>query len=326
MADRRRYVVLGAGAIGGAMGGRLFQHGHAVTLIARGDHLATIQERGLVIEDRLGEVSLPVPAVASPADIEWSGDEVVILGVKSQDTAGALRDLSLHAPASTPIVCAQNGVSNEDAALRWFDRVYGAWVFMPTIFLEAGRIFVRSAPVYGLFDIGRYPTGVDGLAIEVADDLSASGFDARPNDCVMRLKYRKLIGNLHNALDAAVGQAPGLEDVSAAMRREAEAVFDALAIDCATAEEDRERRGSLLSFDPVPGMAYAGSSTWQSLARGNGSSEVDYLNGEVVRLGRLAGIEARTNAVLQRLGNEMAAARSAPGSLPVDDLLRAVRE
>ena len=68
----------------------------------------------------------------------------------------------------------------------------------------------------------------------------------------------------------------------------------------------------------------SGNSTWQSLARGAGSIEVDYLNGEIVLLGRLHNVPTPANAAFQRLANEMARQRREPGSVSVEEMRRAV--
>src|SRR5215207_4316372 len=89
-----RYVIYGAGAVGGAIGGRLFQSGHDVVLIARGAHHDAMASAGLVLETADGTVTLPVPVTRSPAEAEVSGDDVVLLTMKTQDTAAALGELA----------------------------------------------------------------------------------------------------------------------------------------------------------------------------------------------------------------------------------------
>ena len=104
-------------------------------------------------------------------------------------------------------------------------------------------------------------------------------------------------------------------------RDEAEAVIVAAGIDCASAEEDAERRGDLISIRPIAGERRGGGSSWQSLARGTGSIEADLLNGEIVLLGRLHGVPTPVNALLQVVAHELARMRAAPGSLTEADLL-----
>src|SRR5215472_9245034 len=109
-----RFVVVGAGAIGGAVGGRLFQKGYEVTLVARGEHGRSLQS-GLVLESPGETVTLPIPALPDPGQIDWDSqpdDTVVLLAVKGQHTDHAVRQLA-GAPPYTPVVCMQNGVENE---------------------------------------------------------------------------------------------------------------------------------------------------------------------------------------------------------------------
>ena len=86
-----RFVIYGAGGIGGAIGGRLHQAGHDVVLVARGDHLAALRERGLTLRSPAETVVLPVPAVARPAEAELGPGDVVVLAMKSQHTRGRRR-------------------------------------------------------------------------------------------------------------------------------------------------------------------------------------------------------------------------------------------
>ena len=116
-----RFVVYGAGGIGGVIGARLFEHGHDVVLIARGAHLEAIEARR--VADRLGRGLADAAAFPPPAirlQLELQADDVVVLAMKSQDTAGALDALASCAPPDIAVVCAQNGVANERAALRLF--------------------------------------------------------------------------------------------------------------------------------------------------------------------------------------------------------------
>ena len=86
-------------------------------------------------------------------------------------------------------------------------------------------------------------------------------------------------------------------------------------------QEDRERRGDILSFAQVRGSRRSGGSSWQSLERGLGTIETDFLNGEIVLLGRLHGIPTPANSLLQRMAAQAARNRVAPGSTSADDLL-----
>src|SRR5258706_12620362 len=119
-----RYVVYGAGGIGGGIGGRLAQHGRDVTLIARGAHHDAIRDHGLRLADPEGEDRVSVPVVDHPGQVDLADGDVVILAMKSQDTEAALRALAEVAPPGITVACAQNGVENERLAARRFEFVY----------------------------------------------------------------------------------------------------------------------------------------------------------------------------------------------------------
>jgi 2-dehydropantoate 2-reductase len=317
-----RYLVVGAGAIGGVIGGRLFEAGRDVTLVARGPHLNAIRKHGLRLDSPAGTDVLPVAVVGHPADIDWPTgtpvDEavVVLLAVKSHQTVAALSALAEVAPPSTPVLCVQNGVANEPTTLRRFANVYGVWVACPTSHLEPGVVRAWSAPVSGLLDVGRYPRGVDDLCEAVAADLRAASFGSRPVAEIRRWKYRKLLSNLGNAIEAVCGPGGEWGPLSERVRAEGEVALAAAGCEAATEEEDRVRRGDLIGLGQIGGETRPGGSSWQSAWRRTGDIETDYLNGEIVLLGRLHGVPTPANELLQRLAREVAARRLPPGSTP----------
>ena len=141
-----RYIVYGAGAIGGVVGVRLFQQGLEVVLIARGDHLSAIRRTGLTIQSPVGSVTLQVPVLGHPSEVAFRGaEDVVLLTTKTQDNRQALGDLRYAAGTQTPVVCLQNGVEGARIALRLFEKVYGAMVMLPATHLKPG--IVGSAPI-----------------------------------------------------------------------------------------------------------------------------------------------------------------------------------
>jgi 2-dehydropantoate 2-reductase len=324
-----RYIIIGAGAIGGGIGGRLHESGQDVVLVARGAHLAALRESGLRFSTPEGTRTLDVRAVGGPGELELEPRDVLVLAVKSQHSAGLLADWSGRpvagggtAEQSLPLVCAQNGVNNERLALRWFRQVYGMCVWMPSTHLEPGRVAVPGTPVSGILHLGRYPTGAGEVAEAVAADLERAGFWAPVAADVMRWKYGKLVGNLGNALDAvAERRDEGLAgELLARVRAEGEKVLAAAGIDYATPAEQRERRAGRMTMAPLEGVTLGGSSSRQSLTRGAGSIEADYLNGEIVLLARQHGIPAPLNEALRALANTWAREGRAPGGLPEAEL------
>jgi 2-dehydropantoate 2-reductase len=314
-----RFVVFGAGAIGGLVGARLFQHGADVTLIARGDHARALAS-GLILEAPDETVTLPIPVVTEAQGVAWADDTVVLLGMKSQHTEEALAQLVTEAPHETPIVCMQNGVENERRVLRRFPNTYAMCVMCPATHLRPGVIQAHSAPVSGLLDLGRYPSGLDDVARAVAGALDATTFQSVARPDIMRWKYRKLLMNLANAVEALSGPAGRGSALAHEAQREGSAVLEAAGIDVASAEEDRARRDDLLQMRSTTSGEWAGGSSWQSLVRGTGSIEAEFLNGEIVLLGALHGVATPVNVLLQRLAVEAAAKGLPPATWGVEEL------
>lgn len=319
-----RFVVFGAGAIGGVLGGRLHEHGHGVVLIARGAHLEAIREQGLRIDSPDGSVVVPVPAVGDPAAARISHGDVVVLAMKSQDTVAALDALAASASPDTPVVCAQNGVDNERSTLRRFARVYGMCVLCPATHLEPGVVQATSAPISGIMDVGRWPSGADDVAAAVAAALDASSFSSVPRDDIARWKWGKLLLNLGNAVEAVFRPDESARALAEAARIEGERCLEAARIAFVGREEDAARRGGLLTYRPIEGQRRGGGSTWQSLTRSTGAVETDYLTGEIVLLGRLHGVPTPINARLQQLANELARTHEPPQTRSAEEVLAAI--
>jgi 2-dehydropantoate 2-reductase len=317
-----RFIVFGAGAIGGVAGARLHQAGFDVTLIARGPHFKAIRRAGLKIEDPDSTVVLPIRVTDAPRGARWGGDEVVLLATKSQDSAAALRALQPVAPPHTPIVCLQNGVENERLALRMFANVHAAVVMVPTAHLEPGAVQAYGAALTGILDIGRYPGGIDDGCVAITEALSASRFSSVARADVMRLKYAKLILNLANAVEAMCEPGAAAEQLVARAREEGRTVLHAAQIEFAAAEVDDVRaRWQRLGVRDIAGRERSGSSTRQSLVRATGGVESDYLNGEIVLVGRKLGIPTPVNELLRQSINRLAQQRGEPGSVPAEELL-----
>jgi 2-dehydropantoate 2-reductase len=315
------FVVFGAGAIGGVVGARLHQAGFAVTLIARGAHLDAIANDGLELVTPEERVVLRIPAAGSPADVAWTGDDVVLLATKSQDSLDALLAVRDAAGPATPVVCLQNGVENERVAARLLDSVYGGVVMCPAAHLKAGVVEAYGTTLTGMIDVGRYPDGVDARCEQVCAALEGSRFTSHPADDVMRCKHAKLLLNLGNAVEALCGPGPGTDELAERVRAEGRDVLTAAGIPHEAPEVaglgSRWRRMGVRDID---GRSRAGSSTWQSLTRGL-PLETDYLNGEIALLGRRHGVPTPVNSALCHLAWEAAREGWVPGILSPDDVL-----
>lgn len=336
-----RFVVVGAGAVGGAVGARLAMTGSDVLLVARGEHGRAIAADGLRLDSPTGSERLRIPVVEALRPGMLGDDDVVLLATKSQDTRTALEQVVVAGGPDVPVVCMQNGIANERAALRRFSTVYGMVVVVPGTHLEPGVVVLSADDPCGTLHLGRYPDGggagggagggdttgsdrsdgdrsdgaTDQLAGTIAAALRTAGFWSEVLDDVMAWKRAKLLMNLANALQALCGLEADTADLASAAREEARACFAAAGLAVTEAATFRQRAQPL---GPAPANAAGrqGGSSWQSLARGLGSIETDYLNGEIVLLGRLHGVATPVNEVLQRVAGEQARAGSPPGSVP----------
>lgn len=319
-----RFVVYGTGAIGGVLGASLHANGREVALIARGRQFAAISDRGLRFERPGGADVLSMPVASHPAELRLGPRDVVLLTMKSQDTAASLQELAACAYPDVPVLCVQNGVDNERRALRLFSHVYGVSVNVPAAFLEPGTVQAYSSPTIGILDIGRYPSGSDELAQAVSLAFQASGFASEVRTDIMRWKYRKLLFNLTNAIEAVCG--PGTREgrLAEMVAREGEACLRAAGIELVSEREESERRGEIIRVQPVAGKTRPGASAWQSLHRAAGSTEVDYLNGEIVLLGRTYGVETPANELLEALTRKMARDLKPPGCFSTEEVLAQV--
>jgi len=322
-----RFVIFGAGAIGGVVGAKLHQSGFDVALIARGAHYRAIREKGLTLEQPHATAAhLRIPVADAPAGLDWRGNEVVMLATKSQDTAGALGALRPAVPATTPVVCLQNGIENERMALRLFPNVYGAVVMSPTAHLQAGIVQAYGTQKAGVIDVGRYPEGLDGLCEEIAQALGESDFSSVPRPDIMRYKHAKLLSNLGNAVDAMCEPGPAADKVIELAHEEGRTALTEAGLEFVADEvNDVVGRWKRLELRPIAGRERAGSSTRQSLARGMPTVETDYLNGEVSLLGRLHGVATPVNDALCELSARHVRERRGPGTLPPGEVLELAR-
>jgi 2-dehydropantoate 2-reductase len=195
-----RYVIYGAGGIGSIMGGHLVRTGHDVILIGRPGHVKSVNENGLRLITPTGTYVLRMTAVTDPSQVIFSNDDVIFLCMKGQDTESALNDLKKVAQ-DIPIFCFQNGVRNEETAIRYFPRVYGVMVRVGAEYLTDGEVIARRDPP-GWYIIGKYPKGTDELAESVAEELRTAGYFVRTTNDVMPYKWGKLMENLSNAIGA----------------------------------------------------------------------------------------------------------------------------
>lgn len=317
-----RIIIYGVGAVGGVVGAALALGGSEVLGIARGRQLAALQAGPLRLRSPNGDRSVDLPCVGHPSEIAFRTDDLILLTMKTQDTGSALLALRAAGVRDQAIFCLQNGIANEAMALRLFPNVHGVTVMMPAAYIEPGEVLGYGTPKLGIFDIGRYPSGrdtADATLARLFDSAEMAGF---VHGDVMSSKRGKLLLNLGNALEGSLGRGNDRGDWPARVQAEAERVLRAAGHDWDDVGMDDPRRKDLMQMGEIAGVTRFGGSTSQSLLRGAGSVETDYLNGEIVRLARLYRVEAPLNTFLTDLMALIANEGHLPGAVTLEGLER----
>ncbi|WP_026239827.1 rhodanese-like domain-containing protein [Parafrankia discariae] len=327
-----RYVIIGAGAVGGTVAAQLHDAGVDVVLVARGANLAALRADGLRYlrpeTDRPDwDRRLPLPVAGGPDEVELRPGDVLVLAAKSQDTEALVAQWAWRpvrpdgtAAERLPVLLLQNGVENARAALRRFDTVIDAVVIIPSSHSTPGTVASPGAPLAGAFYLGRAPRGDSAAAERIAADLRRARFAVKVVPDIERWKVGKLLGNLAYNLDAVYPPSAARDRLGAALVAEARAVLAAAGVevtDMLSGDTGLDLSGLVLH--DIPGHPRQGSSTWQSLARG-ATVESDFLNGEIALLARLHGTSAPLNAGVQRRIALAALGGANPGGLGEDDL------
>jgi 2-dehydropantoate 2-reductase len=314
-----RYIIYGAGAIGGVIGGHLALVNKPVIFIGRPYHMDAIKKNGFRFTTPYGLNTLKIETATSPGQIKFTDDDVILLTVKGQNTEGAMKDLKAVVK-DIPVFCCQNGVRNEETVMKYFPRVYGVMVRIGAVYVENGEVTARRDPP-GWLVMGRYPTGADAVVEKAAAGLREAGFHVKVSPDVMPYKYGKLLLNLANAIGAITNTTEEeSRKVTMAVQKEATDILSAAGIHVATAKQLAEEWPAANEHPRAIIDTEAQSSTWQSLARKQGSVETDYLNGEIVRVAQSIGKSAPMNEMLMKITQEMAVNFETPGKYSMKEL------
>lgn len=321
-----RFIVCGAGAVGGVLGGQLAKAGYAVVYIEPDPaHRHAMAQGGLRLSGVHGQHRLAVPVVARAAEIDFRDGDVLVLAVKSFHTAAAVAALRRATDRDLPLFCAQNGVRNEAISARFFPDVHGMMVLTGAKRLQPGEIVQTGN---GPLGIGTYPAGISRVASAVATALEATDLPVYTTANIQAAKWNKLLLNLNNATLGLIGCSVAEAYADQATRQwmadvweEGWRVLHAAGIMIegppgmgTVLERIRElRAGAALPPAPQDEAAKAYSSLWQDLFHRRGAVEADALNGEIVRLGRQYHVPTPYNGLLWERSNATAAARVLPG-------------
>ncbi|MGE3536703.1 MAG: ketopantoate reductase family protein [Candidatus Tectimicrobiota bacterium] len=328
-----RFVICGAGALGGVLGGQLASAGFEVILIDPQEaHVAAIQAHGLRLLGVLGPHTLHVPAVLRASEVDFQAQDVLILAVKTFDCATALAELRQATALDLPVFCAQNGVGHEALAARYFTQVHGMTALIGAKRLRPGEVVHTG---HGPLGIGTYPAGLSALAQAVTTAFDCTALPVYSTPRIGPAKWYKLVLSLNNATMGVTGLGsqeglaqPEVRHWMAAVWEEGTQVLQAAGLTpegppqyWTLAEQiERLRTGPWHDVAPVSALLQGRSSLWQDLYHRRGMVEAADLNGVIVRLGRQHGVPTPYNRVLLELSQAMAAARELPGKYTIDQL------
>lgn len=310
-----RIIVYGVGAVGGTVAAALSLSGREVVGIARGAQLEAIRTGGLRLLSPAANRLARFRCVSDPLDLDLVREDMVLLAMKSQDTLPALNRLQAAGLDEQPVFCLQNGVTNERQALRRFPNVHCATVMIPSLYRIPGEVAAFCAPKLGFLDFGRYPSGSDEADHALAEALEAAGIESSVSSDAMAGKFGKLLMNLENVIQAALEEPEVPPELAKLVRAEGARALEAAGIGWSDIMDGDPDRRELIRQEAVEGVENVGWSTRQSLLRGATSVETDYLNGEIVLLGRMHGVPTPLNAALTRLGRKLAAEGAGPGRM-----------
>ncbi|RUM08651.1 ketopantoate reductase family protein [Rhizobium chutanense] len=326
----KRYIIIGAGAVGASLAAEFETHGIPYVLVGRGAQIVHIAAHGLSYRRPGGHrvLRLNTADTASPPALR-PGD-ILVLAVKAQDVESATefwawRQVEGAGFASElPLVTLQNGLAAEGIALRRFDRVYAASIRIPARYTVTGEVVVGGEPNVGIVALGRYPEGLDDTALSIVADLAKAGYLTEARADIQRWKAAKLEHNVTNAVELFAGPSELRSKAAAGLAQEARAVLIAAGYDPATPSEWKIDISSW-RVAPESGIKPGQQSTWQSFTRGT-SSEVDYLNGEIVRLGRIHGVAAPLNTAFQQAAARLAIEGRQPGTRDIGEIYPVVTD
>jgi 2-dehydropantoate 2-reductase len=288
-----KVAVMGAGAVGCYFGAMLARHGHEVVLIGRPRHVEAIRDNGgVTLDSKAFTGVVPIKAAIEPGGVE--GADLVLFCVKSGDTESAGRSMAPFLKDTATILSLQNGVDNPtrlQPLLR--QAVVPAAVYVATEMGGSGHVIHHGR--------GDLVIGASATSENIAAQLSAAAIPTKVSDRVIDQLWAKLVINCaYNAL-SAVAQLPygrlfdvdGVREVMRNVVEECAAVAHALGVAL-----PNDMYASVVAL--VTSMPNQYSSTAQDVARGR-PSEIDFLNGYVVRKGAELNIPTPVNLTLQSM-------------------------
>ncbi|MCC7446658.1 MAG: 2-dehydropantoate 2-reductase [Anaerolineae bacterium] len=309
-----RIAIIGAGAVGSSIGALLKRAKHDVVLVARPEQVEAVRQNGLHIDGCLGTFSVSVDAATR---LPFRPD-LALLAVKTQDVVNAV-EANQDCLADAPVVTLQNGVRSDElvAGLLPKPQIMGAVALVHATYLTPGKVTIGQP---GNLLLGRSFGPRDAQVEEVARVLN----DACPTQVTDNLpgaRWLKLMVNLNNALPAVTNYSMGevyrdgyLGQLATRLMREGLQIVAAAHIPLASLPDITVTMARLVRRLPLSIATRIAAnraqrmeaqwpllgSTLQSIRRGR-STEIDYLNGEIVKLGETVGLPTPLNRKIVQL-------------------------
>ena len=294
-------IVLGAGAMGSLFGGTLAQGGLAVTLVdIRTDHIDAINVQGLRIRGYGGERTVRVPATTCAGELPRA--DIVLVQTKAPDTAVAVESVRRVFGPQTVAISFQNGLGNEEVigGIIGSERVLAGLTAQGATQVGPGVVHnYGDLPTY----VGELGGGSSARAERIAERFTAAGLTTHASDDIRRDMWKKLLGNVGLSPTSAITNLTQAEIMSVPELREVvlAAVDEAAAVGAAEGVElDAEEVRSVLLKLVEPsggGTGHAKSSACGDILNRR-RTEVDWINGSIVRLGEKHGIPTPVNRTL----------------------------
>lgn len=287
-----KVAVMGAGAVGCYYGGMLARAGHEVVLIGRPQHVEAIERSGLHLEAQSFDERIPLAASTQASAVQ--GAKLVLFCVKSTDTQSAALEIKPFLAPDTLVLSLQNGVENADEVRKVIAQpVAAAVVYVATEMAGPGHVRHHGR--------GELVIEPSSASAEVAQALIAAGVPTEISDNVRGALWAKLILNCaYNALSAITqlpyGRLVKGEGVTTVMRDIVDECLAVAKADGVTIPGDIDKAVRMIA-ETMPGQY---SSTAQDLSRGK-RSEIDHLNGLIVRRGDALGVATPSNRLLHTL-------------------------
>ena len=296
-----RVAVMGAGAVGSYFGGMLARAGVRVTLIARPKHVQAVQKSGLLLDTVTFKGQVTMSASTDPANVRDA--EFVLFCVKTLDTEKAARAIAPYLTKDTIVISLQNGVDNI-ARIRASSRIEAlpAVVYVAVALPEPGHVkhSGRGEWIVGECAGATPPvTGAKGRPERVAEMCTAAGVPCRVSQNIEVDQWTKMVMNCAGNAVTAIAQTSFAHVARNLDTREVlrtvinECVAVARAAGVALPDIDWTERG----LKNAETFGEATSSTAQDIARGK-PTEIDSLNGYIMRRGKELGVPTPVNMTL----------------------------